>query len=69
MQVVIAEQRDGLTVFDTRLDETQRCQRFETAIDQIADEDVALCSGQLRCKLFEARQASLHIADHVCWHQ
>ena len=63
VQIVIAEQRDRLTMFDSRLDVTQRCERFETAIDEVADEDVALRSRQLRGELLEARQATLHIAD------
>ncbi len=47
----------------------QRRERFETAIDKVADEDVALRSRQLRGELLEARQAALHIADHISWHQ
>src|SRR5678816_2800314 len=59
VQIVITKQRDRLPVFDSRLDMAQCCERFETAIDEVADKDVALRRRQLYSKLLEPRQATL----------
>src|SRR4029453_547855 len=54
MQIVITKHRARLPVFDSRLDMAHCCERFETAIDEVADKDAALCRRQLCGKLLEA---------------
>src|SRR4029453_6269702 len=51
VQIVIPKQRYRLTVFDSRLDMAQCRKRFKTAVDEVADKDVALCRRQLCSKL------------------
>ena len=68
VQVMVAEQRDGIAGFDAPPHLAQRRQRLWATIDEITDEDQSPRVGQPCEQRIEAREASLQVADGVGAH-